>query len=204
MKSLLRLTLCLISISFLGGSLTVQAAPAVGDPAPAFTLQDSNGNAVSLSDFKGKIVVLEWTNFTCPYVQKHYVTKNMQWLQKKSAQEGVIWLSVCSSASGKAGYLLPDSWNKALAERDSAAAALLIDDTGVVGRTYGAKTTPEMFIVDAEGKLAYRGAIDSEGTTDPADIVKAQNHVEQALKAMLTGEPVKRTSSLPYGCGIDY
>jgi len=198
-KVLTSLLFCAIAT----GSLSLsQAAPDIGDVAPDFTLVDTGGVEHPLSDYSGKVIVLEWITNNCPYVEKHYGEKNMQGLQKNYVEEGVVWFSISSTAPGKDGYLNPDSWNKLLEEYDSSATALLMDPSGEVGRRYGARTSPHIFIIGADGLLAYSGAVDTFGTTDPADIVRATNWVEQALDAILAGEPVKVPSTNPYGCAI--
>ena len=181
-----------------------ETEPAVGEPAPDFTLTDVNGKAVSLSAFKGKHVVLEWTNPDCPFVKKHYDSGNMQALQKEFAARGVAWLSINSSAPGKQGNYPPKEWLKILAEKGSAADATLLDPRGEVGRLYGAKTTPHMFVVDPKGTLIYAGAIDDIASADPADIAKANNYVRAALNEARTGKPVRAPSTKPYGCSVKY
>lgn len=180
------------------------AAPQTGQPAPDFTLTDSNGQSHKLSDFKGKLVVLEWLNHGCPFVKKHYGSGNMQQLQKEFTGKGVVWLSIVSSAPGKQGHMSPEETNKAKEESGSAATAVLIDEDGTVGRLYEAKTTPHMFIVGPEGTLIYSGAIDSVSSPDPADVVGAKNYVKQALEEALAGKPVSEPSTKAYGCGVKY
>lgn len=180
------------------------AAPQTGQPAPDFTLTDSNGQSHKLSDSKGKLVVLEWLNHGCPFVKKHYGSGNMQQLQKEFTGKGVVWLSIVSSAPGKQGHMSPEETNKAKEESGSAATAVLIDEDGTVGRLYEAKTTPHMFIVGPEGTLIYSGAIDSVSSPDPADVVGAKNYVKQALEEALAGKPVSEPSTKAYGCGVKY
>jgi peroxiredoxin len=180
------------------------AAPEIGKPAPDFTLTDSNGKKTCLSDFKGKIVVLEWINFDCPFVQKHYGSNNMQHLQEKYTGKGVTWLAINSSAAGRQGNYPAAKINSLIKEHKAHHTAYLIDENGTVGRLYGAKTTPHMFIVDKDGKLAYAGAIDDKSTPDLADIKSAKNHVEAALDALLSGKPVTTASTKAYGCSIKY
>jgi len=148
--------------------------------------------------------VLEWTNPDCPFVKKHYGAKNMQALQAKYVAQGVVWLSVCSSAPGKQGHYPADEWNRILAEQGSAATALLLDPDGQVGLAYGAKTTPHLFVVDAAGNLVYDGAIDDRPSTDPADIPGARSYVSEALDAVLAGAPVPVAQTKPYGCSVKY
>lgn len=180
------------------------AAPTPGQAAPNFTLTDSNGKQHSLTDFKGKYVILEWTNAKCPFVVKHYASNNMQKTQKMAADKGAVWLAVNSSAAGKEGSLSPDE-AKAIAKKDYAnCAALLLDPDGATGKLYGAKTTPHMFIINPEGKVVYAGAIDSIKSADPTDIAKATNYVSTALEESLAGKPVTTSSSQPYGCSVKY
>ncbi|HRT06057.1 MAG TPA: thioredoxin family protein [Kiritimatiellia bacterium] len=186
------------------GAAHAWAQAAVGAPAPGFTLTDTKGAAHALADFAGKPVVLEWTNPDCPFVKKHYGAKNMQALQAKYVAQGVVWLSVCSSAPGKQGHYPADEWNRILAEQGSAATALLLDPDGQVGLAYGAKTTPHLFVVDAAGNLVYDGAIDDRPSTDPADIPGARSYVSEALDAVLAGAPVPVAQTKPYGCSVKY
>jgi peroxiredoxin len=183
---------------------SIQAAPEIGKPAPEFTLVDSNGTSHNLSDFKGKVVVLEWLNHGCPFVVKHYASNNMQTLQKDYTAKGVVWLSIVSSAEGEQGYMTPEETNKAKEEKGSAATAILLDTDGKVGRLYNAKTTPEMFVINAEGILVYAGAIDSIKSANKDDVAKAENYVKAALDSVLAGEPVATPQTKPYGCSIKY
>ena len=184
--------------------ITALAAPQVGQPAPEFTLTDSNGKSHKLSDFKGKLVVLEWLNHGCPFVVKHYGSGNMQKLQKEFTGKDVVWLSIVSSAPGKQGHMSPEDTNKTKEEKGSAATAVLLDEDGTVGKLYDAQVTPELFVVDREGTLIYTGAIDSVKSTDAADIEGATNYVKQALDEALEGKPVSEATTTAYGCGIKY
>lgn len=186
------------------GAAQAWAQAAVGAAAPGFTLTDTKGAAHALADFAGKPVVLEWTNPDCPFVKKHYGAKNMQALQAKYVAQGAVWLSVCSSAPGKQGHYPADEWNRILAEQGSAATALLLDPDGQVGRAYGAKTTPHLFVIDAAGTLVYDGAIDDRPSTDSADIPGARAYVVEALDAVLAGAPVPVAQTKPYGCSVKY
>jgi peroxiredoxin len=202
MNRLLRLfTLAAAALSLASGAL---AKVEVGKPAPDFTLTDTNGKTHSLADFKGKLVVLEWVNHGCPYVRKHYDSKNMQSLQAKYSAQGVVWLSICSSAPGQQGHMSPADWNKTNASNGFAGAALLIDEPGKVGRLYGARTTPHMYVIDATGTLVYQGGIDSIRSSNQADIAKAENYVAAALDAVMAGKPVANASTQPYGCSVKY
>jgi hypothetical protein len=179
-------------------------AAEVGKPAPAFTLTDSKGQTHSLSDFRGKVVVLEWINHGCPFVVKHYASGNMQALQQQAADDGVVWLSVCSSAPGTQGHYSAADWNKVNAEKGSKAAAVLIDEDGKVGRAYDAKVTPHMYVINAEGVLVYNGAIDSIRSANQADIARSENYVTAALASVKAGRPVATATSQPYGCSVKY
>jgi hypothetical protein len=193
-----------LAVAALGRSSTVKAEAVVGQPAPAFTLPDTNGKAESLTSFKGKWVVLEWVNPQCPFVRKHYGSENMQKLQKAYTAKGVTWLSIDSSAPGKEGYMDAAQAGTFVKERGAAPSALLLDPEGNVGRSYGAKTTPHMFIVSPDGKLVYNGAIDDKPSTDVADIATARNYVKAALDEAMAGKPVTTASSQPYGCSVKY
>ncbi|MFM8654321.1 MAG: redoxin domain-containing protein [Verrucomicrobiota bacterium] len=175
-----------------------------GEAAPEFTLTDSKGTSHKLSDFRGKLVVLEWLNHECPFVKKHYTGGDMQKLQKEYTAKGVVWLSIISSAPGKPGHRTGPQADVDTKDNDAAPTAVLLDPAGEVGQKYGAKTTPEMFVIDKEGKIIYAGAIDSIKSTDSADIAKAENHVRQALDAALAGTPVPTPKTTPYGCSVKY
>lgn len=180
------------------------AAPKVGEMAPNFTGTDSNGKSHSLSDFKGKRVVLEWVNYDCPFVKKHYKSQNMQELQTKYTKEDVIWLSINSSAKGKQGHLSSEEANSAMKERNASPTAMILDPSGEIGKLYKAKTTPHMFVIDAEGKLAYMGAIDDNDSSDPDDAKTAKNYVSAALDSLKSGSKVDVSSTDPYGCSVKY
>lgn len=189
--------------------LSAPAQPAAaqvraGNPAPAFSLTDSNGRAVSLNDFKGKTVVLEWTNHQCPYVGKHYRGNNMQALQRKWTGQGVVWLSVISSAPGEQGHVSPQEANKLTVERGAAPSAVLFDPTGKVGRAYGARTTPHMYVISGEGALVYLGGIDDQPSARLEDLKIAKNFVDQALTEIAQGKPVSVSSARAYGCSVKY
>ncbi len=178
--------------------------PALGEPAPLFELNDLDGKPVSLASFKGKYVVLEWTNYDCPFVKKHYSSGNMQALQQKNVAEGVIWLVINSSAPGKQGNYPPEKWKELAAERKSAPTAILLDADGKVGKLYMAKTTPEMFVIDPEGRILFMGAIDDRPTTDVKDVEGAVNYVQLALREARAGYPVSVPISKSYGCSVKY
>ena len=182
----------------------VQAEVTTGAAATDFTLTDTSGASHKLSDFKGKTVVLEWVNHGCPFVVKHYSPGNMQGLQAESTGKGVVWLSICSSAEGKQGYYTAEGWQKLNAEKGGKATAILLDPEGTVGKLYGAKTTPHMYVINAEGTLVYQGAIDDKPSTDSDDIPGAKNYVKAALDEVLAGQPVTTGQTKPYGCGVKY
>lgn len=167
--------------------------------APAFKLKDTSDKEHALADFKGKIVVLEWTNHECPYVKKHYDSGNMQDLQKKYTAKGAAWLSVCSSAEGKQGHMTPKAWNEKGTALKVAATAVLLDADGTAGKAYGAKNTPFMVVVDEEGRIAYRGAIDDNPSAKAADAKGARNHVAEAVDALLAGKAPPLAETKPYG-----
>lgn len=186
------------------GLIAAHAEVINNEAAPEFTLTDTKGVAHKLSDFKGKYVVLEWVNHGCPFVVKHYSQGHMQALQQAQTGEGVIWLSVCSSAEGKQGHMTSEEWSAKIAEVGSASTAVLIDADGTVGKLYGAKVTPHMYVIDPEGILIYQGAIDSIRSTDPADIADAKNYITEALTQHKAGQPVAVPQTQAYGCGIKY
>ena len=199
-----RLTAAAISTALaLVASQTALADAKVGKPAPAFTLTDANGRSHSLADFKGKTVVMEWTNADCPFVKKHY-SGNMQKQQGAATTEDVVWLTVNSSAPGKQGHVDGKGAQKVMARTGSKQTAYLLDAPGAVGRAYGAKTTPHMYVIDAEGTLQYAGAIDSIASADQDDIAKATQYVPQALADLKAGKPVRVATSQPYGCSVKY
>jgi peroxiredoxin len=179
------------------------AAPQIGQPAPPFRVVDSNGKQRSLADFKGRTVVLEWTNAECPFVKKHYAG-NMQALQKAAAKDGVAWLTINSGAPGKQGHVDGAGANAVIKAKGAAPTAYLLDPTGAIGRAYEAKTTPHMYIVDPAGKLVYMGGIDDTPTANPADVKTAKNYVTAALADLKAKRPVQVASSKPYGCAVKY
>lgn len=176
----------------------------VGTPAPGFMLTDSNGRETSLAAFKGKTVVLEWTNHGCPYVNKHYGGNAMQALQKKWTGKGVVWLTLISSAPGEQGHVSPLEANKLTSDRGAAPSAVLFDPTGKVGRAYGARTTPHMYVITGDGALVYAGGIDDKPTARLEDLKTAKNFVDDALAEIAAGKPVSVTGSRAYGCSIKY
>jgi peroxiredoxin len=180
------------------------ASATVGQPAPAFTAVDTAGKSVSLADFKGRHVVLEWVNPGCPFVQKHYDAGNMQATQKDATGRGAVWLAVNSTAVTASDYRKPADMAAWMRQHNAAATATLMDADGKVGRAYGARTTPHMYVVDPKGVLVYAGAIDSKATARASDIATATNHVRAALDETLAGKPVSVASTRPYGCSIKY
>jgi len=188
----------LLGISFQAHALTV------GEEAPIFSLSDTHGSEHALSDYRGRYVVLEWVNYDCPFVKKHYGSGNMQALQAKYTAQDVVWLSIASSAPGKQGYYEATEWNVLIKERGAAASSVLLDPKGDTGRLYGAKTTPHMYIVSPEGTLLYQGAIDNISSADQDDIPRASNYVAGALDSVLAGGEVPVASTKSYGCSVKY
>ena len=182
------------------------AAPTIGETAPGFTGTNSNGETVSLSDFEGQTVVLEWTNDGCPFVKKHYAEprKNMQGLQIDATGDDVVWLTVISSAPGKQGHVDGAGANELTTSRGAAPTHVIIDESGDIGRMYKAKTTPHMFVIEGDQSLAYMGAIDSNSSANPDTIDGATNYVTAALTSISAGTPIETTSSKPYGCSVKY
>jgi hypothetical protein len=178
--------------------------PVVGQPAPAFQARDAEGQTRSLAQFRGKDVVLEWTNSGCPFVQHAYKSGVMPDLQRRAARDGVVWLTVVSSAPGKQGYMQAAEVGAWKAQFGAAPADVLLDPAGTVGRTYGAKTTPHMFIVDPNGTLVYMGGLDDRPSTIPADANTAHNYVRAALDDLKAGKPVRDAVTRPYGCAVKY
>lgn len=180
------------------------AAPTVGQPAPAFTVTDSNGRQHSLSDFRGRTVVLEWTNAECPFVKKFYEPGAMQRMQADATRNGVVWLTVNSGAPGKQGHVTPAQANAKMKAAGFNSTAYIPDPDGTLGRLYGARTTPHMFVIDPKGILVYAGGIDDTPTANSADIAKARNFVQLALADIAAGRPVATPTSRPYGCSVKY
>jgi peroxiredoxin len=180
------------------------SAPAIGQKAPEFTAKDTAGKTVNLSDFKGKHVVLEWFNPNCPYVKKHYNSANMQGLQKEFTGKGVVWLAINSTDKEHVDYMSPQQlvgWGK---EKSATPSTMLMDESGQIGQTYGAKTTPHMYIINPQGQLVYAGGIDNKPSSRTEDIKTATNYVRQALGEALAGKPVSQAATQPYGCTVKY
>lgn len=194
----------LLAAAVLAAPVIALATATVDAPAPGFTAATADGRTVSLADFKGRTVVLEWTNHDCPYVRKHYGSGNLQAQQKAATAQGVVWLQVISSAPGQQGFVDGPEARRLNAERGAAPTATLLDPKGDLGRLYGAQTTPHIYVIRGDGRLAYKGGIDSLATADPADIAKAEPYVTEALAAVAAGRKVEKASTRPYGCSVKY
>jgi peroxiredoxin len=200
-RLLSRIAILFSAIVFL---ITTALAVKVGDPAPGFTAIDSHGKPQKLSDYKGKYVVLEWHNQGCPYTRKHYESGNMQQLQKKWTDKGVVWFTVISSGPGMQGFVTPTQEDEYLQKMHASPTAVLMDVTGTLGHLYDAKTTPEMFVISPDGTVVYEGAIDDHPTTDQKDIAGAKNYVDAALSEAMASKPVAEAATRPYGCSVKY
>jgi len=199
------------TLAVVAAGLTMMLAPSlvaaeavVGQPAPGFSGTDPGGKTYTLAGFKGQYLVLEWFNPGCPFVRKHYDSGHMQQLQKTYTDKGVAWLMIASSASGKQGYLDAESGAAVLSQKNAHPTALILDSQGVIGRAFGAKTTPHVFVIGPKGTVIYAGGIDDKPSTDQADLAGAHNYVAAALDAALAGKPVATPSSPPYGCSVKY
>lgn len=198
----MKLIVILLSLIFTIKSFSQEAK--IDHPSPDFTLPNLHGKLISLSQFKGKIVVLEWINFDCPYVRKHYETGNIPKMQEEFTKKGIIWLGICSSAPGKQGHLPKDEIQERINKYKAHLSEYLIDEQGVVGKIYGTKTTPHYFLIDKDGNLVYSGAIDDKPNSNKEDIPTARNYVREVLTSILSGQtpPIKVTK--PYGCSVKY
>lgn len=198
----------LVSTLFAGllASTAMSSALAVEvqQPAPDFTATGANGKPIQLSAYKGKVVVLEWTNHDCPFVKKHYESGNIPKLQKEAAAQGVVWLQVISSAPGQQGHVNAATAKQVNDYRESKPAGTVLDESGAVGKLYGARTTPHIFVIDQQGKLAYKGGIDSIPSNRPEDIAQAEPYARNAIQATLKGQQVAKASTQPYGCSVKY
>lgn len=204
MANFSRLQVCaVLAAALVSVSATAQSAR-VGAPAPAFTGTDSHGKSESLADYLGKYVVLEWHNQGCPYTKKHYVSGNMQALQKEWTAKGVVWFTVISSAPGQQGYVTAGEENDYLNKMHAVPTAALLDPDAKIARLYSAKTTPQMVVIGPKGDVIYDGAIDDRPTPDPADVKGANNYVSDALTEAMAGKPVNPASTRPYGCSVKY
>ena len=199
----MRFLTTLVAASLLVAAGSAAAAPQVGQPAPDFTLTGADGKSHALSAYKGKYVILEWTNHDCPFVKKHY-KGNMQALQKELTGKGAVWLSIVSSAPGKQGHVDAAKAGELTKSRGASPTAVLLDPTGETGSKYEAKTTPHMYIVAPDGKLIYMGGIDSIPSADADDIAEATPYVKVALAEAMAGKPVSNPSTRPYGCSVKY
>lgn len=185
-------------------AVAAAALAVIGKPAPDFTARTVKSEQVTLASLKGKVVVLEWANFDCPFVRKHYASGNLPKLQESYTAKGVVWLTINSAAEGKQGYLEPAKMAERAAKEGNKATEFVIDADGKIGKAYGAKVTPHMFIINKEGVLAYDGAIDSKATTKADDIATADKLFVNALDAVLAGNEVENAKNQPYGCGVKY
>jgi peroxiredoxin len=190
--------------AFIASPIYAADVPSVGSAAPDFSLTDANGRTQSLSQYKGKHVVLEWFNPECPFVKKHYGSGNMQKLQEEYTSKGVVWLTIDSNAPGTEGSLSADAASKIATGWKTHQTALLLDPDGKAGRAYGARNTPNMVVISPEGKIVYEGAIDSKATPNPADIPNSTNYVKVALDESLAGKPITTSTTTPYGCSVKY
>lgn len=187
-----------------GACGAAMASASIGAPAPAFAAKDTSGATVSLANLRGKTVVLEWVNPGCPYVRKHYGAANMQATQRAATGQGVVWLAINSTATDATDYLPPERMGAWMKEQKAAASATLMDADGRIGRSYGARTTPHLYVIDPKGVLVYAGAIDNKPTSRASDIPGAINHVQQALADLQAGKPVSVPATQPYGCTVKY
>jgi peroxiredoxin len=194
----------LTALLFCAFTTSAGAAARVGEPAPDFSGVDTAGNTHSLADYRGQLVVLEWTNHDCPFVRKHYDAGNMQAQQREATAQGAVWLSVISSAPGKQGHVSATEADRLTSERSAAPTAVLLDESGTIGRAYGARTTPHMYLVDRDGTLVYMGGIDSVPSSNPADIDKARQHLRIALAEVTQGKAVSEPVTRAYGCSVKY
>src|SRR5213592_2737309 len=190
--------------SLIATAVFASDVPSVGSAAPDFSLTDAKGKTHSLSEYKGKFVVLEWFNPECPFVKKHYGSSNMQNLQKEYTNKGVVWLTIDSNAPGTQGSLTPEEATSIATSWKTHETALLLDPDGKAGQSYGAKNTPNMVIINPDGKIIYRGAIDSKATPNPSDIPSSTNYVKAALDQSLSGKSVSTPETKPYGCSVKY
>ncbi|MEM7651263.1 MAG: redoxin family protein [Pseudomonadota bacterium] len=201
---LLHFTYAMAAAILMFAAIPAKAAVEIGKPAPEIEATDTNGNAFKLSDHKGKVVVLEWTNHQCPFVVKHYESGNMQATQKASKEHGVEWVSIVSSAPGKQGHVSAQEANAIVTEAGATVTAKILDESGAIGKAYDARTTPHIFIINEEGNVAYAGAIDSNSSPNPKTIEGATNYVLAALEDIKAGIPVQTAQTQPYGCSVKY
>jgi hypothetical protein len=200
MKTRLALILALLPAA----ALNAPAEPQPGNAAPDFSLSDLQGHPHSLTDYKGKYVVIEWNNPECPFVRAQYDSGNIPKLQQEARAKGVVWLTINSASAGRQGDMPPQQIEKFLSDEHADPTAYLRDPDGAVGHLYGAKTTPDMYVISPDGKLVYDGAIDNHPTTDPGEVASSSNYVRAALDESMTGKPVAVATSRPYGCSVKY
>lgn len=193
-----------LSLSTAAAANAQSSSPEIGAPAPEFTLPDTYGEEHALADYRGEWVVLEWLNYGCPYVRKHYSSGNMQRLQKQYGEKGVKWLAIVSSAPGKQGYYEPAAMNEQNEAHGQSALAVLLDPEGTVGRMYNAQTTPQMVIIDPDGTLRYNGAIDDKPSSRPSSLEGAHNYLAAGLDEAMAGRPISVPTTKPYGCSVKY
>jgi hypothetical protein len=198
-----RVALVALIAAFFAGA-HASAGPQIAQLAPVFTLPDTHGHVHALEQYRGQWVVLEWLNYGCPYVAKHYRTGNIPGQQAKWAERGVVWLAIASSAPGTQGYREPADMNAESEAAGSRARAVLLDPDGAVGRAYEARTTPHMFVIDPDGRVAYMGGIDDVASARDEDLARAIQLVDRALTEAMAGQPVSVPVSRPYGCGVQY
>ena len=194
----------LTSLMLMFVAFSVQAEPVINKPAPLFSAPTADGKTNNLADFHGKTVILEWTNNECPFVKKHYETGNIPNLQKQAAAQDVVWLQIISSAPGKQGFVDGATAKKLNEERGATPTNTLFDPEGTIGRLYIATNTPQFFIINPEGILLYKGAVDSIPSADKADIAKAENYISAALSELATGKAISKNTTKPYGCTVKY
>ncbi len=196
--------LAIAAMTLVIGAGTGHATPVIGEAAPDFTATDVHGETVTLSELKGKNVVLEWTNHGCPFVVKHYETNNMQTLQQEATAKDVVWITIVSSAEGKQGYTTAEEAIALMEQQGSHETMRVLDPEGEIGQVYEAKTTPHMFVINKEGTLVYMGAIDDNSSPRHDTVESAKNYVRAALEDLEAGRDVEVSSSRPYGCGVKY
>ena len=194
----------IVATCYIALSTTASASPEINKPAPDFVGTDSNGQTVKLSDLKGKVVVLEWSNHGCPFVHKWYNSGAMQKLQEFAAKNNMIWLTVISSGPGKEGYVSGKEANDDTQSRHASPTHVLLDPQGTIGHLYDARTTPDMYIIDKNGVLVYMGGADSIDSTDARDLLKAEPYAQEAITAVAAGKPVAHPVTRPYGCNVKY
>ncbi len=206
MKKIITLIIALSVSLFLinAAEINERTGPVIGERAPDFSVVDAHGQVHSLSDYEGQYIILEWLNHGCPFVVKHYDGNNMQELQKRYTEKGVVWLSVVSSAPGTQGYMEPDETIQTAEEKGAAPTAILLDSDGTMGRAYDARVTPHMYIINPEGILEYNGAIDDKPTARISDLEGAHNYVVAAMTSLLNDEEVEVRTNTPYGCTVKY